>query len=217
MLSLTKAFNLSASSSLASAKSARTMKALTFWPRSGQAIPMTAHSVTKRSSYSIANSPGTCRNRDLAVLELVLLELLHPLDDMLGFGGRRDARRERWLAAREQRAVALQGVGLSVEVVGFDALEECDRPVQDLLRRSVVDAESVRSADDADTDLRERGSVGVDALVAIADDEHVVWSFGDQRPQKSPLRSFGPSATSARRSRHCAGWRSCASSTITAA
>ena len=46
----------------------------------------------------------------------------------------------------------------------------------------------MRSADDADTDLRPRGSVRVNALVTVADDEHVIGSFGHLRPQKSPLR-----------------------------
>jgi hypothetical protein len=91
-------------------------------------------------------------------------------------------------AAAQRRTVAGQRVGLVIQPGDRRLAESGHGQGQDLLRGAVVHRQPPAAAAHVDADLRERDMVVVDALVSVADDEHVVGARRDGGAQQPPLR-----------------------------
>lgn len=82
------------------------------------------------------------------------------------------------------RAVTLQGVGPVVKAGDGRQAQHVDRPRQDLLRGAIADDQATAApAAYIDPQALQRHPVLPDALVRVADDEHVVGAVRDRRAQ----------------------------------
>src|SRR5271166_5427672 len=92
-----------------------------------------------------------------------------------------------WFRPSQQGLVARFVLPLPVEIINLDPFEHRHRPRSDLLGRAIVDPQSARSTLDIDPACFKGDLLPVDPLMCVPDEEEVVRSGWDHRPEQPPL------------------------------